>query len=419
MNKDRKAPSRNWLKEGTMPGGGAIKDVQTLESPRPLTDGIRIIDCDTHFCEPRDTWTSRTPAKYRDLVPHVVAGEHQDTWVMNGNIPIGPVGYSVIDKNYDKLLGKLTLPRYDDMIAGSYDPVERTKVMDELGIWAQISYPNTGAVNGRALLAIDDLDLRLAIISTYNDAAAEWQHASGNRLFPQAVLPTWDRDVLAAEAERAIGLGLTGFTMADRPEQFGVPNYLSDYWTPFFELCNHYRTPLDFHLASGIDGFEFVWDGYSFETKMAIGSVLFYITNAATIGNFVYSGLFDKYPNLQLVSVESGAGWIPFVLESLEHQFDEMMPNDGKNLTRRPTEYFRDHISACFWFETEGPTEFVKKIGPKNLLFETDFPHPTSLYPGIHSHIEESLGRFTPETLQMVLQNNAVELYHLPLPSLV
>jgi predicted TIM-barrel fold metal-dependent hydrolase len=412
----RKRGDRNWIREGTLPGGGGIRVVDGIDAPTALSEGIRIVDCDTHFCEPHDTWTSRAPAKYKELVPRVVRKDHQDVWVMNGNIPIGPVGYSVIGKDYNKLLGKLTHPRYEDMIAASYDPVERTKVMDEMGVWAQIAYPNTGAVNGRALLQIDDLDLRLAIVSSYNDAAAEWQHQSSNRMFPQAVLPLWDRDTMVREAERAIGLGLTGFTMADRPEQFGVPNYLDDYWTPFFELVNAHQVPLNFHLASGIDGFEFVWDGYGFETAMAIGSVLFYITNAATLGNFLYSGLFDKYPNLKLVSVESGAGWIPFVLESLEHQLDEMMPNDGKKLTRRPTEYFRDHVYACFWFEKEGPTEFARKIGAKNLLFETDFPHPTSLYPGIHAQIERALGNFDPASRKAVLQDNAVSLYQLPQP---
>src|SRR3546814_3415018 len=73
------------------------------------------------------------------------------------------------------------------------------------------------------------------------------------------------------------------------------------------------------------------------------------VCSSDLMGNFIVSGLFDKYPRMKMVSVESGIGWIPFMLEALEYQVDEMMPD--KKLARRPTEYFRDQMYASFWFE--------------------------------------------------------------------
>ena len=63
--------------------------------------------------------------------------------------------------------------------------------------------------------------------------------------------------------------------------------------------------------------------------------------------------MFDRYPKLKIVSAESGIGWIPFVLEALEFQFDEMVTeaDELSHSKRRPSEYFRDHISVMFWFE--------------------------------------------------------------------
>jgi predicted TIM-barrel fold metal-dependent hydrolase len=139
--------------------------------------------------------------------------------------------------------------------------------------------------------------------------------------------------------------------------------------------------------------------------------MLFYIGNAATLGNFIVSGLMDKYQKMKIVSVESGIGWVPFLLEALEYQMDEMMPD--KKLQRRPAEYFRDQMFASFWFEKVAPQKMLDIIGPDNVMFETDFPHPTSLYPDPQAHITEALGGVDKPTLRKVLQGNAERCYNL------
>ena len=55
-----------------------------------------------------------------------------------------------------------------------------------------------------------------------------------------------------------------------------------------------------------------------------------------------------------------------------------------------------------------GPTNLMEEIGTDDILFETDFPHPTSLYPGVQEHIEKTLGACHFETRKRVLQGNAV-----------
>src|SRR5262249_1893675 len=123
------------------------------------------------------------------------------------------------------------------------------------------------------------------------------------------------------------------------------------------------------------------WPSMSDQRKVAVGNSAQMLDNARMISNLLFSGLFDRYPNLKLVSVESGIGWLPFLLEASEYQYDEVVPTHRANLSRRPTQYFRDHIYACFWFEDLGPRKLLEKIGVNNVLFETDFPHPTCLYP--------------------------------------
>ena len=75
---------------------------------------------------------------------------------------------------------------------------------------------------------------------------------------------------------------------------------------------------------------------------------------------------------------------------------------------------FRDHFWVTFWFEEVGPKLLLETLGVDKVLFETDFPHPTSLYPGVQDHIMETLGGYDHTTRKKVLETNAVNLYKLP-----
>jgi predicted TIM-barrel fold metal-dependent hydrolase len=107
-------------------------------------------------------------------------------------------------------------------------------------------------------------------------------------------------------------------------------------------------------------------------------------------------------------------GWVPFALEALEHQFDEMLPSKINMLKRRPWDYFRDHFWATYWFEKIAPKTMLETLGVNKVLFETDFPHPTSLYPGVQEHIVDTLGAYSHDVRKRVLERNAAELYNLP-----
>ena len=150
--------------------------------------------------------------------------------------------------------------------------------------------------------------------------------------------------------------------------------------------------------------------------KVAVFATIAYTDTAPTILNFIHSGIFDRYPKLKLVSVESGCGWIPFALEAAEWHIDEMVPAAAKALKRRPTEYFKDHIYATFWFEDQGVKHFVEEVGANNLLFLTDYPHPTALYSGWQERLARVLAKLEPAARRRVMQDNAVELYKLPIP---
>jgi predicted TIM-barrel fold metal-dependent hydrolase len=156
------------------------------------------------------------------------------------------------------------------------------------------------------------------------------------------------------------------------------------------------------------------WASFDFEQSLTVTALMMSIGNAATLANWMVSGLLDRHPKLKIGLIESGVGWVPFALEMLEHQFDETLPKRAAKMERRPWEYFRQNFWVTYWFETLAPQKFLDVLGVDRVLFETDYPHPTSLYPGVQQHLVETLGGHDYAVRKRVLQSNAVELYNLP-----
>jgi predicted TIM-barrel fold metal-dependent hydrolase len=390
----------------------------TAASLNEVFPGIEVIDCDAHYTEPADLWTSRAPASLRSRMPQMRRVDDRDMWFVDNDIPLGPVGFSVIRKSGEKAIGELFLPQWELIHEASYDPSARLEVLNRLGIRAQILYPNVGGFGSSRFIQLEDEALRLACIQIYNDAVAELQSETDGRLLPQAVLPIWDSKALLKETERVTReLSLKGVTLPDTPERLGLPDFADAYWEPFWELTSELGLPINFHIGSA-DTTTFTsapWKSMGPERRIAIGAALLYMDNARVIVNLLYSDIIDRHPNLKFVSVESGVGWIPFILEACEYQWDEMVPTECKHHTLRPREKFQQGIHACFWFEEEGPKRLIESIGADKILFETDFPHPTCLYPHSREHLQNVLADVSQDIRRKVLCGNAAKLYGIDL----
>ena len=381
-----------------------------------------IIDIDTHYTEPPDLWTSRAPAKLKDRVLHVdTLPDGMEAWFIDDRY-VGKIGPQVIDKNGEKVRGTTSLPLLRDMAEAGTSVSERLKLMDSLGITAQLLYPNVVGFGSSKLMSITgDEELRLFHVTAYNDAMAEIQKESGGRIFPQGILPLWDIELAVAEMKRCReGLGLTGFAMSDQPKDFGMPSLADPTWSPFFETCVEYDVPVNFHVGSGSSEISSGWWGSidpdlkkTPPTLAAYFSVSFFLHNFRAIVNLILSGMLDKYPTLKFVSVESGVGWIPFVMQSLEYTFDEILSaKDRQQFELRPKEYFQRQIYASYWFEDSHLVDtFLKDMGSDNLMFETDYPHPQALYPNVQEKIEETLAHHPEDVQRKILYETASNVY--------
>jgi predicted TIM-barrel fold metal-dependent hydrolase len=214
-------------------------------------------------------------------------------------------------------------------------------------------------------------------------------------------------------------MGMRGVNINSDPHRHGMDDLSSDYWTPLWEYCSDQGLPVNFHIgASDASTSWFAdssWPSLAPEAKLALGSTMLFLSNARVLVNLIASGLLERFPRLNFVSVESGIGWIPFILEALDYSIRESGANSAGKLSMAPIDYFRRQVYACFWFEAENLAAAVRRVGIDNVMFETDFPHPTCLYPSPLERTAAVLADFTDEERRKMFSGNAARLYNVPL----
>jgi predicted TIM-barrel fold metal-dependent hydrolase len=387
----------------------------TAEAP------VRVIDADTHLTEPHDLWTRHAPAALRDRVPQVRLIDGLQMWTVDG-ITLGRASASsVVHRDGSRCRGTAFIGwTFDDAHPAAYDPAERLRVMDEIGVWAQIVYPNAAGFGGQRFGSLTDPVLKTLCATLYNDAMVELQEQGNGRLYPMALLPWWDVQASVAEATRAAELGLRGVNMTSDPQQGGAPDLADPAWDALWDVCTQAGLPINFHIGASETSLSWFgnspWPSQGDDQRLAIGSAMMYLTNARVIANLIFSGILDRHRDLRFVSVESGIGWIPFVLEALNHQKGEIAPESVAHMSLTPLEYFQRNMFACYWFESLDIAHTLDLIGADNILFETDFPHPTCLYPDSMVAAAPGLAALDPLTRRKVLQDNAAALYRIELP---
>ena len=384
-------------------------------------DQVRVVDADTHMTERHDLWTSRAPAKYKDRVPRVERIDGATQWVVERDVVLGRAGAGgVVDVDGKK--GRSFEGLYEwELEQGhraGWDLDARMELLDEIGIWAQIVFPGVVGLGGQNLGdLVTDIELRNLCLEIFNDANAETQTASGNRLLPMAILPAWDIDACVREVERAKSLGLRGVNLTSDPQDLGSPDLANRAWDPVWEACAGLEMPVHFHIGASLTTMNFFgnypWESHDDDTKLAIGGALLFIGNARVVVNMICSGMFDRYPALKIVSVESGMGWVPFILEALDYEMDENAPEAKARMQLLPSEYFKRNLFATFWFEKQNVPALIASVGEDNVLFETDFPHPTCLYPKPLDTVAEKMSVLSPAVQRKVLGENAARLYRL------
>ncbi len=379
-----------------------------------------VIDVDTHITEPGDLWTSRLPKRFRDQAPQIARNPDtgMETWKIGGKDTFLPVGFTAVAGWPEPF--PAAPKNMDEVPKAAYDASARLEYMDRVGIWAMALYPNVGGFGSQAFLKLKDPELMLACVQAYNDFLIDWISPDPRRFVAIHATPFWDVEASVKEIERCAKLGHKGVLFSGEPQSHGMPILGSSHWDPLWSAAQACDLPVSFHIGAGT--FD---DGFTPERMEVMGAgcmngftaISLFLDNGKQLTDLLFSGVLPRYPQLKFLSVESGIGFIPFILEAADYTFEYGNVRQQKpEFTMKPSDYFRRQVYGCYIFEEHAPRDLLDKIGVDNVLFETDYPHPVCLYGNVREKIDAALGDKPPDVRHKVLWENAAKLYKIEKP---
>jgi predicted TIM-barrel fold metal-dependent hydrolase len=399
---------------------------------------IRVVDTDSHVAEPADLWTSRLPARWLPSAPTVARHPESSLWRWRvGDDWLTPVG-QFAHAGWEEFFPGCP-PTLDQADPASWDPKARLERMDAYGIYAQVMYPNIMGFSTWVFMDHPDQEFALACVAAYNDFSTEFASADRSRLIPTTVVPYWNMDAALAEIRRCAKMGHRGLLWANKFERIGLPECTHEHWDPIYKLAAELDLSINFHVAfasestrteggketealyapTSVGTKERPPDGEIAATRVRIASTTV-LSNAPTIMSLITSDLCERFPTLKFVSVESGFGYVPYLLEAIDWNWIQFGARDAFGSRRQlPSEYFRRQCYGTFWFE-RGTLKLLEQY-PDNFMFETDFPHPVSLSPGPGSYADNPrdtvkaniIDQLGPDLARKVLYDNAAHVYGL------
>jgi predicted TIM-barrel fold metal-dependent hydrolase len=414
-----------------------------------------MISVDDHLIEPRHVWTDRLPAKFRDVGPRWMTDDEGEAWRYEDiRQPIGGAMISGAIWPVENRLPAYNPLAFSEIPPACYDPKARVERMDEDHVLASLVFPNFPGFAGSLFLRRKDKELALLCVQAYNDwMLDEWCASAPGRFIGMALLPLWDGRLAALEAERAISKGARAISFSMIPQALGLPAiYDPDgFWDPLFSVLNDANVPLCAHLGTGSGMAVRLVDGGAMKLSeiigvdgdlMArrIGGTMMQFDGQETLVDWLYSGKFERYPNLKVCLSENGIAWIPAVLQVADRLTNMKRnrathPSDPENEPllsaedRRaaqlaiearaflaadaplPSELFRDHVYGCFIEDPLG-LKFLDEIGVDNVMIETDFPHLSTSYPLSMEKAQACLSGRADEVRWKVLRGNAQRVFN-------
>ncbi len=379
----------------------------------------RVISTDDHLQEGPTAWTDRmSNAKWGDKVPHVRPnGDGTDSWYIYGQRRLGAVSVipnvaAVHGVMPDRTRGPA---RWADVPLKAYVPAERIKAMDQDGVDVHTLFGNIAGAAGHTFSnpAYPDKDFCLEAIRAFNDYQIdEWATPHPGRFITLAVLPMWDVDLAVTEVARMRRRGVKGISFAF-PQQYNYRHICERYWDPLWATAQEAGLSINLHIGSGggMGWGKSSYAGQHPDLQLAETAANTTTANTQVMNTILFSGILERFPRLKWVSSESGIGWVPYVLELADHQFEQQRLWE-RGFTLKPSQYFHRQCHVNFWFEVSG-LKLREQIGIDNIMWESDYPHPTTTWPNSQEYIQRSLKDVPEPERRKILVENAVRVFNL------
>jgi predicted TIM-barrel fold metal-dependent hydrolase len=360
---------------------------------------------------PPDLFTANASAHLRDRLPYVEEGPDGPHWVARNGAKFGLVngmgsaGRKYVPGQIHRSDRMASTGLYEDGKKGIRrltDPELRLKDQERDGVQAEVLYGVLGST-GR----LNDREAAIEMLRIYNDWLHDFCRPHPDRLIGLANIQSQDIDAAVAEVKRVAALGFRGIDVANRPDM--IPLY-DEVYEPLWRAAHETGLPVHFHTIGGRQP-----DYTKMTPKVQRRAFAAYITNFQMHMGFmlmsvIFSGALERYPNLKIVIGEAGLGWIPYVLQHMDLEWEDQFKD--LELKMKPSEYWYRQCYATYQTDPIG-IKLLDDLGVDNVMWGSDFPHPDGIWPDSQEFLARELGHLPEASRRKVTRDNAMKLYRL------
>jgi len=285
----------------------------------------------------------------------------------------------------------------------------RLKKMDELRIEKAIYFPTLGVGMEEALK--HDVEAVHAAFEAFNRWLLEdWGFAHQDRIFAAPYLSLMDPERAVRELEWVLSNEARFIVM--RPSfvygKGGSRSPADPCFDPFWQIVNDEGLTVVYHGGDAGYG-AYMEDWGEGGTIQAFGAsplrsiALAHKPPFDLMAALISHRLFERFPNLRIASIEMGAFWVPWLLQTLERVYGQN-PNA---FAEDPIETFRRHVWIAPFHE-DCLSELKSLVGAENMLLGSDWPHAEGLADPTE-FVHELVGFDQPE-IERVMRANALSL---------
>lgn len=381
------------------------------KAPKPNT---LIVDADAHVNPPHDMWKDYLPEQLRHHAPVIEHGEDADYVLFEGsrrkvnliNAQAGRKG-----KDY-KMEGRLS-----DVRSGGWMPAARLADMDEDGMDAAILF-------GGGPLGTANEELYIASFDAYNNWLADFCSFDPKRLGGVGYVPMVNVEQTCEMMKRCADLGMKAINIPAFPmakmaslnggdmqqkaltgDASGDRGYADAEFDPIWRTACDLGLPLTIHLGGRVPRF---WDKKHFLADLVMSK----FAMAEPIAVMIFGGVFQRFPELKLASIESGVGWFAFAANYMDETWHKQRHWVNSPLEHEPSYFMERNIYGSFIHDRAG-VETRNFRGAGNIMWSSDYPHSETTFPNSLDMIAKIFHDVPEDERNMIIGGRARQLFNI------
>ena len=254
------------------------------------------------------------------------------------------------------------------------DPELRMRDQDLDGVQAEVIYGILGASN-----RLNDDEAATEVMRIYNAWMADFCAARPERFAGIASIPSHDVAIACDEVRRVAERGaLRGIEVANTHDMAPL---FDPSWEPLWALTEEADLPLHYHTIGSGRRYDLrAMSPLQQRQAFAVNITGFQLAMSKIIMEIIYGGVLEAHPALNVVIGESGIGWIPYILEHMDLEWEDQFKD--LTLTMKPSEYWRRQCHATYQSDPIG-IRLIDILGEENVMWGSDFPHPRRRVAGL------------------------------------